>query len=538
MKRIGGLTVVALVAIVWGPARAEDWPQWRGPQGDGVAPPGPVLADSWPADGPKKLWESEDVIIAQQLNGGFGGVSVAGGRAYLYAHWKSRPPIATRTVSADVLKRLGWWPGELPADLAGAMEQARLSEERAKLKPKELKPWLDKWVAEHLKDADTPKVRPLATYVRQRLSQGAGAIALDVLAKLVEIKDREFPDTDSLDKWLAGSSLAGDLKARVLRVVPTTGPETATDTFFCLDADTGKTIWKREFPNQAPFGNGVSTTVCIAGDRLLGAGGKVVYCLDVKDGSAVWQVPVAGGGISSSPVAVGGKMVILAGRLTAYRIADGTVAWTQPKLTGSNPSPVLWSSGGKTYLICNANAGLACVDPADGQILWKVPGGGSGSPVVNNDVAVLFGPNTNTGLVAYKITPEKAEKLWSLPYADRGTSAILFQGYMYSVGGLKDAKALCVAVSDGKPAWEQAKGFEKAEVNSPILADGKIIMFMGLTTHELVMFKASPEKFEALARAKVETSKPPSCNCTSPSIVDGRLFLRLNERVVCYDLRK
>jgi len=194
--------------------------------------------------------------------------------------------------------------------------------------------------------------------------------------------------------------------------------------------------------------------------------------------------------------------------------------------------------GGKTYLICNANAGLACVDPADGRILWKVPGGGSGSPVVNNDVAVLFGTNENTGLVAYKIAPEKAEKRWSLPYADRGTSAIPFEGYMYSVGGLKNAKALCVAVSDGKPAWEEAKGFEKAEINSPILADDKIIMFMGLTTRELVMFQASPEKFEALARAKVETSKQPSCNCTSPSIVDGRLFLRLNERVVCYDLRK
>src|SRR5438128_6666254 len=37
--------------------RADDWPQWRGPNRDGISKERGWLTD-WPASGPRKLWEA------------------------------------------------------------------------------------------------------------------------------------------------------------------------------------------------------------------------------------------------------------------------------------------------------------------------------------------------------------------------------------------------------------------------------------------------------------------------------------------------
>src|SRR5262249_48231309 len=56
-------------------ARADDWPQWLGPQRDGVWRE-KGLVDKFPPGGPKALWR---VPVAA----GYGGPAVADGRVYL-----------------------------------------------------------------------------------------------------------------------------------------------------------------------------------------------------------------------------------------------------------------------------------------------------------------------------------------------------------------------------------------------------------------------------------------------------------------------
>ncbi|WP_197993043.1 PQQ-binding-like beta-propeller repeat protein [Gimesia aquarii] len=53
----------------------EEWPQWRGPRGDGTWN-GPPIKTVWPQEGLKKLWERE-------IGGGYGGISVSGRRLYV-----------------------------------------------------------------------------------------------------------------------------------------------------------------------------------------------------------------------------------------------------------------------------------------------------------------------------------------------------------------------------------------------------------------------------------------------------------------------
>ena len=55
-------------------AEQGDWPQWRGPNRDGISHETGLLK-SWPADGPKVLWRTP-------FGNGYSGISISGGRIY------------------------------------------------------------------------------------------------------------------------------------------------------------------------------------------------------------------------------------------------------------------------------------------------------------------------------------------------------------------------------------------------------------------------------------------------------------------------
>ena len=62
-------------------AEESSWPQWRGPERNGVSASKVKLADSWPEDGPKLLWESE--YIPSGDDGGYGSVVAMNGKPFL-----------------------------------------------------------------------------------------------------------------------------------------------------------------------------------------------------------------------------------------------------------------------------------------------------------------------------------------------------------------------------------------------------------------------------------------------------------------------
>lgn len=66
---------LALLVVVRAVAAEFDWPQWRGPNRDGVSSETGLL-QQWPKQGPPLAWK------ARGLGGGFSGVSVAEGRIY------------------------------------------------------------------------------------------------------------------------------------------------------------------------------------------------------------------------------------------------------------------------------------------------------------------------------------------------------------------------------------------------------------------------------------------------------------------------
>jgi len=68
--------IVVVTFMTFAPVSADDWPQWRGPNRDGISKETGLLTE-WPKDGPKLLWQVKD------LGGGYATPSVAVGRIFL-----------------------------------------------------------------------------------------------------------------------------------------------------------------------------------------------------------------------------------------------------------------------------------------------------------------------------------------------------------------------------------------------------------------------------------------------------------------------
>ena len=510
----------ALMFVPASPALA-DWPQWRGPNRDGVAPDAAALAETWPDKGPPLVWTSERIPSGGAS--GYGSVVVADGRVYLLCTPRWDEPITERVMSRGWQNQLGYVAPDrrLPAELDKKVEAARCSEERAKLRGNQLNDWIKKWTEDNVASEDDRK--KLAPVIAKRLSQGSKALTWEDLDKVAALKDKRFADQAGLDKWLDECGFTGDVRKAVSGQFPTTKPMSRNE-LWCLDAKDGKKLWCKEYPG-VPLGYGNSNTPTVSDGKVYAIGSTTMaFCLDARSGEEVWTYKGRGGERSSSFLLVDGKAVAMLGPLTALDAAKGNVLWKQPKVDAVHQSPIVWTHEGKTYLICNTDRNVFCVNPDDGAILWQAPGGGWGTPAIDGDRIVVFRGGAKQ-LLCYTISPDKAEKAWSVEVGgDRGASPTIWKGHVYV---FQAGRALCVELAEGKVCWDQK--VPTCECGSTVIADGKMLAVGG--GKGFFLTKAAADKYTPLATSKLAVT-----DCTTPAVVAGRMYVRLPNAVGCYDL--
>jgi outer membrane protein assembly factor BamB len=502
------------------------------------------------------LWKTEG--IPSGPDGGVGSIVVADGRAFVFVNSRRpKSPNGKVVFTAEVLSELGWAPG-VPKDLAAKIEAARLSEKRAGL----TEAGINDYVRDFLATIDSSLAAKFGSHIRGRLTKGRDALAWDALVKLAAYQGHEFlPIEESFKASIkTGAEFAAqDEFNKVMNdIFGGYGTDAAkqqvaralfryTDFIVCLDAATGRQLWKsQEFPGsaisrwEATNHWGASGTPAILGGKCYVAGSAGFYCLDVKDGSVAWQAKTRPS--NSSPlVALGlvffmnGGQNAFDGELTALSAQTGKRVWTQPKVQSANSSVAQWTTGDKSYLLCCGHGGTYCVEPQTGEVRWQAPGGWSGdsTPVIVDDCAVVY---TGHGMQTFRITPEKAELIWERRLGDdRGASPLVYRGSVYAIGGKfgRGGPAIrCFDLRTGEVKWQQK--MDDAECASPLLADGKIIANVGQSWFPMhtIMFRPSAERFEKLG----ETPPGAVATCSSPAVADGKLYLRMDGAVGCYDL--
>lgn len=523
----GALATCVAAAIVAGVAFGADWPQFRGPARDGVAPASAPLVDEIAKDSLKQLWQSDDIRGGGE--GGYGSAVVSGGRVFVYQNC-NLPPVH-RCLSKQAYDALGY-AADIPADLSKEVETARASDERKKLDWRAIDPWVKAWLDAHV----TPEQKQWRGAAQARLKAGANAVPLELCAKLAPLVGKRFETVAELDAWSKENGFNEDEMKR-LRTVALPGEEkTPKDAVYCLDAATGKTIWTHELTANWYYYPCSSTPTVDAGRVFAFSSDARVFCLDFGTGNVIWKSDPLGPmnnhhNRSCCPLVVDGVVIVCCETsLAGFEAATGKMLWQKRDVKSEQGSPVPWSSGGKTYALVNAGK-LWLIDPKDGTTLWSVPAGAGSMPAVAGDVAVVT-TGDKTGLMAYKITPEKAEPLWKVADRDQFTSPIVTKDAVYALGGAYDnaghGRAVCIDPATGTVKWEQVVG--NAQHSTPLIADGKILAYNG---RSLVMFRATTDKYTPLGTVDLGAEQ-----WSSPALADGKLFVRTAKGIVCYSLSK
>jgi len=469
---------------------AADWPQWRGPERNGIAAKSPALVETLTPATLKKVWESEPIpSIPNGHLGGYPQPTVAGDRVYVIEGWRG---IALDTLAAELTK----------------------------------------------------------------------VVPANEIAKLGTIPQNKFVTAAEFEDWLKTRDITTESSEAIMRLVGTARRDnkgafaermgsqrkTAIDILRALDRRTGKTIYRVEFPGQWLHYPIASTPTVADGRIYFLSSAAVAYCIDAATGKTIWQCPLVKKNLfqhsrGSSPLLIDGKIIAASeSEVCGIDAKTGEKLWNTTTIFGEKTAPVAHKLGSQTVAIFAGAPEtskpefrhMAALDPATGKELWRVPIGRTAStPVIADNICVLSCGPESAGPVAFKITETDAKEIWATPFKDdkyapaeyNYPSAIVTNGYVYIAG---KGKAFCLELATGTVKWSE--NVPGAMLSSAILADGKIMQPAGA---DLVMFRATPEKFEPLGRVKNV-----SVQWTTPAFADGFLFVRTEKNVVCHDLRK
>jgi outer membrane protein assembly factor BamB len=543
LKAVGLVLIVAASAVAGDQAPPKgfalaSWAQWRGPARNGVDIHSPKLLDKWPEKGPKQLWKSEAFPSGRE--GGCGSVTVAGGKAFMFVHVNKQ---TSKIVMPTTWLKEHGWVEDMPADLKKKVEAARSVLNRKYYRRRPTDAQLADAAKVFLATLPAAQVEKYGAAIRVRLGSGR-KLSGKSLRDLATVRDKEFDSISALNRGIKYEGYGNifhphNKDGGIVKSYFLAQHWGWTDIVVCLNADTGKTLWKKEFPgtaaNKGTYYYAASCTPAVADGKCYVAGSGGFYCLSTENGDVVWQRKLEYS--NSAPLVDNGVVYILAKKLTALDAAKGDVIWQQPKIVQQNSSVTMWISGGVKYLLAFSGTYVYCAEAKTGVVMWKAytgKGASDCSPVVSGDILVA---RFYSGLCAFKITPKKAERIWAQKErcGDRGSTPAIYDGHVYITGSMYGVRsACCIDLKTGEMKWKQS--FPKLETCSPIIADGKVFAYVKNKKNKkklaTIMYKADPEKFQQLGM--IDTSAGP---CSSPTIANGRLYLRLKDHVACYDVK-
>ena len=151
-----------------------------------------------------------------------------------------------------------------------------------------------------------------------------------------------------------------------------------------LDKATGEVRWRKERDGLMAY----STPLVVKsepGEQLVSVSGRKTVAYEPRTGKELWSVGY-GDGFSNvpRPVAGNGMVYICTGfyqpEVLAVRMADGKVAWRSGRATPLTPSPLL--VGNEIYIVSD-NGIATCLDARTGEECWRqrMNGNFAASPV-------------------------------------------------------------------------------------------------------------------------------------------------------------
>jgi outer membrane protein assembly factor BamB len=355
----------------------------------------------------------------------------------------------------------------------------------------------------------------------------------------------------------------------------TVGSSGKQDTVQCLDAVTGRLLWKQSYAcplygRRSAGDKGIYAGICSTPelDEATGLlytlsidgdlncwntrrGGKKVWGLNLYDEyrapqrAKVGRSPIRDYGYTSSPLLHGDWLLVevgaAAGNLIALDKRTGQQRWASvaKDAAGHNAGPVPITVEGTPCVAVHTFEGLLVVRLDEGHAgetvathAWKTTFANNiASVAVHEDSVVITSAYNHVKIARLKITLAGAKKLWEQDYASKVCTPVIHDGHVYWAW----RNLWCLDFETGKLRW-QGSGFGDAG-SCIVTADDRLIVWAN--RGDLVLAETagrSPDRYRPLA-----TKKGIFARDAWPHVALAAGWLYCKDRdgnLVCFDLRK
>ena len=373
-------TIIALVVVTAALAAsgsAEDWPQWRGANRDGISRETGFL-QQWPAGGPPLVWR------VRGLGSGYSTVTIAGGRIFTLGAERNAEYVIARDVASG-------------KELWRARSGRRYSNGRG----------------------DGPRGAPTVDANRVYALGGSGDLTvLDVASgkRVWSINVLEMFNGCNINWGISESPLVlGD------RVLVNAGGREAS--IVALDKNDGSVLWASE-GDEASYSSavvatirGVRQAVYFTGERALG--------IRVDDGALLWHYRRVSNRTANvaTPIVRGNYVFLSSDYGTGCALLE-----IQGDLSGMSAREIYFNRAMKNHHASSVLVGdtvygfsggiLTALDFRSADVLWKDRSVGKGSLIYADGHLYVFSENSVVGLVEATRTGYREKGRFELRHSD------------------------------------------------------------------------------------------------------------------------
>lgn len=352
-----------------------------------------------------------------------------------------------------------------------------------------------------------------------------------------------------------------------------TDPVEGGEGILCLDAATGKEIWRHRYPCQyrISYPVGPRATPTVDGDRVftVGAMGDLL-CLDAATGQVIWSknyvsdfgARINPWGMASAPLVDGRALIVLVGGsegrcVMALDKRTGDEIWRA--LEAEDPgysSPILIERGGRRQLIVWNPVGLYGLDPGTGEVLWDEPfpckmGHSVATPIFDRERRLVFVTSFFNGPLMVRLAgegtgvevqwrgnseserPDRTDKLHGLmctpAFGERHLYGVCSYGHLR-----------CLKIETGERVWGALEPTGEDRWANAFLVRHGDRFFICNEHGDLILAKLSPEGYRELGRARLIE---PTTNAgrrmvvwSHPAFADRGVFARNDKVILRVDL--
>jgi outer membrane protein assembly factor BamB len=287
-----------------------------------------------------------------------------------------------------------------------------------------------------------------------------------------------------------------------------------------LDAATGRERWRRhlvrDFGGRMMSSWKFAESPLVDGDRVVvtpGGRDAVIVALDKKTGQAIWRATM-GAFQSRGPEGAGYSSIVIS------------------------------NGGGVKQYVQLTGRGVISVRASDGWFMWgygrvanntaNIP-----TPIVSDDY-VFASTGYGTGAALLQIDREgDRTSVREVYFLDPGTfqnhhgNMVLVGSHVYGGHGQSRGIPIAIELKTGKVAW--GGNIRNAGSGSAAVAYADGHLYFRYQNGVMMLLEATPEAYREKGSFEIPNARRPSWS--HPVIVNGRLYLREQDRLYVYDVR-